>query len=69
MSDELVNRNQSLDSIGIIGFGRFGRVLGKILSDDFKVVAYDPSDVEPQFGVELTNQSNVPVEGVPVENN
>ncbi len=59
MSDELVNRNQSIDSVGIIGFGRFGRVLGKILSDDFKVVAYDPADVEPQFGVELTNLNNV----------
>lgn len=59
MSDEPVNRNQSIDSVGIIGFGRFGRVLGKILSDDFKVVAYDPADVKPQFGVELTNLSNV----------
>lgn len=59
MSDELVNRNQIIDSVGIIGFGRFGRVLGKILSDDFKVVAYDPAAVEPQFGVELTNLNNI----------
>lgn len=55
MNDKLEIHNQLKDSVGIIGFGRFGRVLGKILSDDFKVVAYDPADVEPQFGVELTN--------------
>lgn len=59
MNDEPIIRNQLIDSIGIIGFGRFGRVLGKILSDDFKVVAYDPAAVEPQFGVEFTNLSNV----------
>lgn len=59
MSDEPVNCNKSIESIGIIGFGRFGRVLGKILSDDFKVVAYDLAAVEPQFGVEFTNLSNV----------
>ncbi len=59
MNDNLVSRDQSIESIGIIGFGRFGRVLGKILSDDFKVVAYDPTAVDPQFGVELTDLETV----------
>ncbi|MFQ6608161.1 MAG: prephenate dehydrogenase/arogenate dehydrogenase family protein [Fidelibacterota bacterium] len=44
------------DSIGIIGFGRFGRILGQILSDDFKVQAYDVSSQEEQFGVEFVDR-------------
>jgi prephenate dehydrogenase len=59
MNDERVNHNQSRDSVGIIGFGRFGRVLGKILSDDFKVVAYDTVNVEPQFGVDFIDLSTI----------
>lgn len=29
------------ESIGIIGFGRFGKVLHRLLQDDFEVIAYD----------------------------
>ena len=59
MNNNQVNGNRPTESIGIIGFGRFGRVLGKILSDDFNVVAYDPIEVKPQFGVELTDLEKV----------
>ncbi len=58
MSDEQ-NSFQSINSVGIIGFGRFGRVLGKILSDDFKINAYDENDVQSQFGVDLTDIDTV----------
>lgn len=42
-------------SVGIIGFGRFGRVLGQILSDDFEVKAYDKVTQGDQYGVEFTD--------------
>ncbi|MEE9165960.1 MAG: prephenate dehydrogenase/arogenate dehydrogenase family protein [Candidatus Neomarinimicrobiota bacterium] len=48
-----------MTSIGIIGFGRFGGVLGKILSDDFKVKAYDEKVQDEQFGVEITGIDTV----------
>ncbi|MCH8011288.1 MAG: prephenate dehydrogenase/arogenate dehydrogenase family protein [Candidatus Marinimicrobia bacterium] len=48
-----------MNSVGIIGFGRFGRVLGQILSDDFKVKAFDIKQQEPQFGVEFVNLETI----------
>ncbi len=48
-----------MDSVGIIGFGRFGRVLGKILSDDFQVRAYDPNPQKEQYGVEFVRQQDI----------
>lgn len=48
-----------MDKVGIIGFGRFGRVLGQILSDDFHVFAYDPNVSSSQYGVQLKNQVSV----------
>jgi len=30
------------NSIGIIGFGRFGRILANLLDDDFQINIYDP---------------------------
>ncbi len=44
-----------MNSVGIIGFGRFGKVLGQILSDDFTVSAYDISASEDQIGVKLVD--------------
>lgn len=48
-----------MSSVGIIGFGRFGRILGQILSDDFEVNAFDPSPQNKQFGVELVDRDAV----------
>ncbi len=48
-----------MDKIGIIGFGRFGRVLGQILSDDFTVLARDPNVSESQYGAQLVDLKTV----------
>ncbi len=48
-----------MSNVGIIGFGRFGQILGKILSDDFEVKAYDTTPQEHQFGVEYVNLNTV----------
>lgn len=48
-----------MDSVGIIGFGRFGRVLGKILSDDFAVRAYDVTPQKEQSGIHFVDQQTV----------
>jgi len=48
-----------MSSLGIIGFGRFGRILGKIFLDDFEVKAYDPNPVQEQIGTELTDLGTV----------
>jgi len=48
-----------MSSVGIIGFGRFGQVLGQILSDDFEVRAYDRHPQADQHGVELTDLETV----------
>jgi len=48
-----------MNSVGIIGFGRFGRILGQIFSDDFSVKAYDKLPKEDQSGVEITDLNTV----------
>ena len=48
-----------MKQIGIIGFGRFGKVLAQILQKGFHVVAYD-SNPQPQFDrVEFTSLENI----------
>ncbi len=41
-----------MKSVGIIGLGRFGKVLAAILSDDFVIRGYDPSPATEIYGVE-----------------
>jgi len=48
-----------MNSVGIIGFGRFGRVLSNILQKGFFIHAYDPNPIGPFPGVELTNLESV----------
>lgn len=48
-----------MNSVGIIGFGRFGRVLGQILSDDFNVKAYDVQHQKGQFGVQFVDRKTI----------
>jgi len=48
-----------MNSVGIIGFGRFGRVLANILQKGFLVKAYDPVDTTPFPGVEIVDISSV----------
>lgn len=38
-----------MKTISIVGFGRFGRVLYKLLKDDFKIIIYNRSPIEKSF--------------------
>ena len=44
-----------MNSIGIIGFGRFGKVLANILQKGFGIKAYDPKPIREFPGVEFTD--------------
>ena len=44
-----------MNSIGIIGFGRFGKVLANILQKGFAIKAYDPKPIGEFHGVEFTD--------------
>lgn len=48
-----------MNSVGLIGFGRFGRVLAKILTDDFIVRAFDTRSQDEFYGVEFVDWSEV----------
>lgn len=48
-----------MNSVGIIGLGRFGKVLAKILSDDFMVKAYDPEPSGDTYGVEFVTLDEI----------
>ena len=48
-----------MNSIGIIGFGRFGKVLANILQKGFRIKAYDPALVNSFPNVELVDQATV----------
>jgi prephenate dehydrogenase len=47
-----------MQQISIIGFGRFGRTLYSLLNDDFSVVLYNRSDIQPDT-VELTENTTI----------
>lgn len=40
-----------MNSIGIIGFGRFGKVLANILQKGFNIKAYDPKPTKTHWGI------------------
>ena len=46
-------------NIGIIGFGRFGKVLANILQKGFAIKAYDPAPVGAFPSVEFTDLESV----------
>ena len=48
-----------MNTIGIIGFGRFGKVLANILQKGFRIKAYDPAPVNSFPNVELVDQTTV----------
>ncbi len=48
-----------MNSVGIIGFGRFGKVLANILKKGFLIKAYDPVSNAPFPGVEFVNLNSV----------
>ncbi len=48
-----------MNSIGIIGFGRFGKVLASILRKGFLIKAYDPIVYTPFSGVEFVSLDSV----------
>ena len=48
-----------MNSIGIIGFGRFGKVLANILQKGFAINAYDPKPIGEFPGVEFTDLESI----------
>ncbi|MFQ6612573.1 MAG: prephenate dehydrogenase/arogenate dehydrogenase family protein [Fidelibacterota bacterium] len=48
-----------MNSVGLIGLGRFGKVLANILRKGFEVHAYDPVPKSPPSGVESTSLNEV----------
>ena len=48
-----------MNSIGIIGFGRFGKVLANILQKGFGIKAYDPKPIGEFPGVEFTDLESI----------
>ena len=48
-----------MNSVGIIGFGRFGKVLSNILQKGFKIKAYDPNPIIEFPGVEFVDQKTI----------
>tara|TARA_B110000438_G_scaffold34169_1_gene34020 strand:+ start:4418 stop:5155 length:738 start_codon:yes stop_codon:yes gene_type:complete len=48
-----------VNTIGIIGFGRFGKILANILQKGFRIKAYDPAPVNSFPNVELVDQTTV----------
>lgn len=48
-----------MNSIGIIGFGRFGKVLANILQRGFAIKAYDPKPAGPFPGVQFLDLDTV----------
>jgi len=45
-----------MKQISIVGFGRFGKTLYHLIKDDFAVVLYDRSEIDPST-IELTNNT------------
>ena len=48
-----------MNSVGIIGFGRFGKVLANILQKGFSIKAYDPKPSDAFPGVSFTDLETV----------
>ena len=48
-----------MNSVGIIGFGRFGKVLANILQRGFAIKAYDPKPAGPFPGVQFLDLGTV----------
>ena len=48
-----------MDSVGILGFGRFGKVLSNILQKGFKIKAYDLELVKDFPGVEFVDLNTI----------
>jgi len=48
-----------MESLGIIGIGRFGQMLGKIFADDFIVKGYDANPVSKDIGIKMTDLESV----------
>ena len=48
-----------MNSVGIIGFGRFGKVLANILQKGFSIKVYDSNPIDTFPGVEFTDLESV----------
>ena len=48
-----------MESVGLIGFGRFGKVLANILQRGFSIKTYDLNPPDTFTGVEITDLKTV----------
>ena len=53
-----------MNSVGIIGLGRFGKVLASILQKGYQISGYDIEEISPLPGIEFHNLENVLEEDV-----
>ena len=53
-----------MNSVGIVGFGRFGKILANILQKGFAIKAYDPKPTGPFPGVQFSGLDTVLMEKV-----
>ena len=53
-----------MNSVGIVGFGRFGKILANILQKGFAIKAYDPKPTGPSPGVQFSGLDTVLMEKV-----
>ena len=51
-----------MNSVGIVGFGRFGKILANILQKGFAIKAYAPKPTGPFPGVQFSNLDTVLME-------
>ena len=53
-----------MNSVGIIGLGRFGKVLASILQKGYQISGYDIEEISPHPGIEFHNLEKVLEEDV-----
>ena len=53
-----------MNSVGIIGLGRFGKVLASILQKGYQISGYDIEEISPLPGIEFHNLEKVLKEDV-----
>jgi len=48
-----------MSSIGLIGYGRFGKILFEMLSDDFNIKVYDPNQKDSEINIDFSDITTV----------
>ncbi|MBI2085747.1 prephenate dehydrogenase/arogenate dehydrogenase family protein [Candidatus Daviesbacteria bacterium] len=55
-----------MQKVGIVGFGRFGKTLYKLIKDDFIITIYDIKNTKPETGIEKIYNSEIIFYCVPI---